>query len=306
MAIKAKAIFALLTIVACSPLAFAQDPAQGQTQTPPPAQQGQAQGQGQGSQGRGPRGAQGEPMARRFGPGAPMNSPGQGGKRGSANWRGHRHHRRRHHHRPGFRGARGTEAFRGGMGMRGGPGAERGMGPGMRAEGGREMGQGFGPGMRPGMDRGGEMGLARFVNNPSMRQQLGITDEQVAKFHQQSEDFQKAGIQNRATMQIKRMELNDLLRADKPDRAAIDRKLAEVNAAQAASEKANIDHMLAMRSLLTPDQQAKLKQMMQNRPDPGGPMGPGGPGRRRPPQPQPQKQPGGGESGLTDNGSTTN
>jgi len=118
-----------------------------------------------------------------------------------------------------------------------------------------------------------------------MRQQLGITDEQVSKFHQQNEDFQKAGIQSRATMQIKRMELNDLLRADKPDRAVIDKKLAEVTAAQAASEKARIDHQLAMRSLLTPDQQTKLKQMMQNRPDMGpgrgrgGNGGPNGPGQ---------------------------
>jgi Spy/CpxP family protein refolding chaperone len=152
------------------------------------------------------------------------------------------------------------------------------------------------------------MGFARFVNNPMMRQQLGITDEQVTKFHQQQEDFQKAGIQNRATMQVKRMELNDLLRADKPDRAAIDRKLAEVNVAQAASEKANIDHMLAVRSLLTADQQSKLKEMMQNRMGPGGrgPMGPGGPGGRGgrgPNQPPPPKQPGG-ESGSTDSGRT--
>ncbi len=154
------------------------------------------------------------------------------------------------------------------------------------------------------------MGLARFVNNPSMRQQLGITDEQVAKFRQQNEDFMKAGIQNRATMQIKVMELNDLMRADKPDRAAIDRKLAEVNAAQAASEKANIDHQLAVRSLLTPDQQAKLKTMMQNRPGmgpgrgQGGPGGRGGPGRGGQPQAPQQKQPGG-ESGSGDNGRST-
>jgi len=188
------------------------------------------------------------------------------------------------------------------MGFR--PGAGPGMGLGMRAGGGRGMGQGFGPGMGPGMGPGGAPGLARVVNNPSMRQQLGITDEQVAKFHQQQEDFQKAGIQNRATMQVKRMELNDLLRADKPDRAAIDRKLAEVNAMQAASEKANIDHLLATRSLLTPEQQAKLKQMMQNRPGMG-PGGRGGRGQSGPPQPQPQKQPGG-ESGSTDNNRTMN
>jgi Spy/CpxP family protein refolding chaperone len=318
MAIKSKAILALLTMAACSPLAFAQESTQGQTQAPPP-QQGQAQGQTQGPQGTRQMGPPPNPMERRFGAGVPANRRSMRGP-----WQ-RRRAWRRHHRRAGFRGERGAQAFRGRMGMRGGqagpmgmrPGARAGMGqgmgpgmgmnPGMRAGGGRGMGQGFGPGgMRPGMGRGGEMGLARFVNNPSMRQELGITDEQVTKFHSQQEDFMKAGILNRATMQVKRMELNDLLCADKPDRAAIDRKLAEVNAALAASEKTDIDHMLAMRSLLTPDQQAKMKEMMQNRMGPRGPMGPGGPGRGgRPPQPQPQKQPGG-ESGSTESGRTTN
>jgi Spy/CpxP family protein refolding chaperone len=320
MAIKTKAIFALLAMAACSPLAFAQDPPQGQSQTPPP-QQGQGQGQGQ---------AQGPQGQRRMGPPPGSGSMGRqltlDGGRFNGPMRGRAFHRRRawrrHHRRNGFRGGPGAQGFRGGMGMRGGPGGSMGMrpgagpdemGPGMRAGGGRGMGSGFGPGMQSGMGRGmgpgGEMGFARFVNNPMMREQLGITDEQVTKFHQQQEDFQKAGIQNRATMQIKRMELNDLLTADKPDRTAIDRKLAEVNAAQGASEKANIDHLLAMRSLLTADQQAKLKEMMQNRMGPGGrgPMGPGGPGGRGgrgPNQPPPPKQPGG-ESGSTDNSRTT-
>ncbi|MGA7784156.1 MAG: hypothetical protein WB997_05880, partial [Candidatus Acidiferrales bacterium] len=121
MAIKAKAIVALLTMAACSPLAFAQDPAQGQSQTPPPAQQGQAHGQGQGQgqkgsstgvavpwlgQGRNPAGVPGGPMGRRFGPGGQMNGSGRGGMRGRANWRGRGHGRRRHHRRPGFRGGR--------------------------------------------------------------------------------------------------------------------------------------------------------------------------------------------------------
>ncbi len=252
----------------------------------------------------GPGGSMG--MARRFGPSGQMNGPGRGGMRGHAAWRGHGRHRG-HHHRPGFggHGQRGAMGFRGGMGMRGGHGGGRGMGPGGMRAGGRGMGPGFGPG---GMGRSGQMGLARFVNNPTMRQQLGITDEQVAKFHQLNEDFQKAGIQNRATMQIKRMELNDLMRADKPDRAAIDRKLAEVTAAQSASEKANIDHQLAMRTILTADQQAKIKTMMQNRPGMGpgggGPGGRGGPGRGAPPQSQPQKQPGS-DSGSTDNSRAT-
>lgn len=142
------------------------------------------------------------------------------------------------------------------------------------------------------------MPLGRIVNDPSMREKLGITAAQAAKINQQNADFQKAGIQNRATLQIKHLELNQLMSAEVPDRAAIDRKLQEISAAQLASEEANIHHRLDMKSALTADQQAKLKELMQSRRPgmgPGGPAGPsggrggrGGPGR---PTPQPNNQP---------------
>ena len=53
------------------------------------------------------------------------------------------------------------------------------------------------------------------------------------------------------------MDLNDLLAADKPDRAAIDSKLQEIGAAQIAAEKAAIDNRLNMRDALTPLQRQR-------------------------------------------------
>lgn len=141
------------------------------------------------------------------------------------------------------------------------------------------------------------MALGRIVNEPSMREKLGITDAQAAKINQQDTDFQKEGIQNRATLEMKHVELNQLMSADTPDRAAIDKKLQEISAAQLAADQANAHHMLDMKSALTPDQQTKLKELMQS----GGPgVGPGGPGGRGgrggrgggPPQSPPASQPG--------------
>jgi Spy/CpxP family protein refolding chaperone len=157
----------------------------------------------------------------------------------------------------------------------GGPGMGMGMGPGMG------MGMGMGTGMGMGMHRGGHgMGLGWVIDNPKLREKLGITSEQAAKIRQEALSFQKAEIRNRADLQIKRLELHSLLAADTPDRAAIDKNLQEANAAQLAVEKAAIDHQLAMRAMLTPEQREKLQQVRSEfghrGPGPGGPRGKGG------------------------------
>lgn len=199
------------------------------------------------------------------------------------------------------------------MAMRGGPLMAQRMGPGGMGPGmsGRGMG---GPGMMMG-GRGGDMQLNRVINDPNIREKIGITPEQVAKINQQQTDFQKLGIQTRATLETKHLELGQLMSADKPDRAAIDKKLSEISTAQLAQEQANVHHMLDMKSALTPEQQSKLKDLMQQarQPGPGGPGAPGrggrggpqgGPGRGgRGSRPQPPPPPDGGSSGGT---ATTN
>ena len=149
-------------------------------------------------------------------------------------------------------------------GPRGWRGRER------RGWGGRMGMRGPGMGLR-------EFELGRLLSDPNLRQQLGVTADQAAKIRQQESDFRKAEIRNTADLQIKRMDLNDLLSADKPDRAAIDSKLQEVGAAQIALEKSAIDHRLNMRDALTPAQRQRLQQIMTQRrlPATGGPV-PGG------------------------------
>ncbi len=150
--------------------------------------------------------------------------------------------------------------------------------------------------MRPGMHRHGEFGLARLVANPEIRQRLGISSEQAAKIRQQELDFRKAQIRNRADHEVKRLELAELLEAEKPDRTMIDKKLREISETQFAAEKSRIDHRLAMREALTPEQREKLKQMFREfrrqRGERGfGHFGPGGPGGMGPRGPRPPAEP---------------
>jgi Spy/CpxP family protein refolding chaperone len=160
------------------------------------------------------------------------------------------------------------------------------MGPMERREGWGDMrggwGQGGGMGMRgPGRERG-EFGLSRVLNDPDVREKLGVTTEQVAKIRQQESDFRKAEIRNRADLEVKRIDLNDLLAVDKPDRAAIDSKLQEISAAQLTLEKARVGNRLDMRDALTPEQRQKLRDLMNERRQRGDRSGPRGPqGARR-------------------------
>ena len=134
-------------------------------------------------------------------------------------------------------------------------------------------------GMRGGRRGPREFGLARLLSNPDVRQQLGVTAAQAAKIRQQESDFRKSEIRNRADLEIKRMDLNDLLSAEQPDHAAIDSKLQEISATQLTLEKSAIDYRLTVRDALTPAQRQKLQQMMmqRGRPEPGGNAGPAGP-----------------------------
>lgn len=162
-----------------------------------------------------------------------------------------------------FGGRRGFNA-----GPQGGPGTND-FGPegpgGMRGRMGRRgMGmRGDGMGFREDGMRG--LALVRLLEDPMIRQQLGVSADQAAKIRQQETDFEKAEIRNRADLQVKRLELNELISADKPDRAAVDSKIQEVGAAQLAMEKSAIDNRLNMRDALTPAQRQKLEQFMAQR-----------------------------------------
>jgi len=144
-------------------------------------------------------------------------------------------------------------------------------------------GWGRGDGMgRHGFGGGGRgFGFMRLLNDPAVRQQVGITDEQAAKIRQQATDFRKAEIRNRADLAVKRIDLQNLMAADKPDRAAIDSKLQEISASQLAMAKSAVDFRLNMRDAITPEQRAKLRQVMKDRWSRDGRGGPGGRGGPR-------------------------
>jgi len=123
-------------------------------------------------------------------------------------------------------------------------------------------GGGFGhPGMawrHAGHGLAGER-LLRLAESPRMRAYLNLTDQQVSRLHQLAVDTEKTSVETRASLQLRGIEMRELLRADNPDQDAILKKVDEVSALRGQMARQRIQTLLAARNVLTPEQQKKLR-----------------------------------------------
>ena len=153
-----------------------------------------------------------------------------------------------------------------------------GEGPGREGRpGGRQMGERRGPGMRPGGMMPGMMPgmgdpLLRAVSNPRAAEKLGLTEEQKAKIKELSD-----GGRNNREVQKKVREATtkqlDLMKADKIDEAAVMAAIDEVFELRKQMAKDQAKRVIAIKSILTPEQIAKahedMKKMFEGRGDRG-------------------------------------
>jgi Spy/CpxP family protein refolding chaperone len=110
--------------------------------------------------------------------------------------------------------------------------------------------------------RGGRMGegLAALLRSPRLRKELGITEEQRRKLEDIRFNTTRAAIQQRATLQVLRLDLDRLKQADAPDRAAIDKEIQEIAQAGAALMRTRVGAELDVRAVLTKEQRDKLSE----------------------------------------------
>jgi Spy/CpxP family protein refolding chaperone len=104
-------------------------------------------------------------------------------------------------------------------------------------------------------------GMRGQAGPPDMQEALGLTDEQVSQLRALRFESAKSRITTRSEIQLKRLELRELLQADEPNRAAIDNTLRELSDAQHAALKNQVEQRLAMRQVLTPEQLKKMEGM---------------------------------------------
>jgi Spy/CpxP family protein refolding chaperone len=123
-------------------------------------------------------------------------------------------------------------------------------GPGARGPGGR-VGQGMRGG--PGMGRGGPAGA-------QLRDKLNLSDDQKAKLADIRDRQERASIPVNGDLRIASLDLRKLMRADKPDKGAIDTQIDRIASLRASLQKSRVAGHLEARGVLTPAQQKLMKE----------------------------------------------
>ena len=96
----------------------------------------------------------------------------------------------------------------------------------------------------------------------ALQAELGLSADQTAQLEKLRVEGRKQAIRQRADLAIARLELAELMDAPNVDEKAVAAKVKVISDLQAAGLKARTDERLAMRRLLTPEQQEKMKQLM--------------------------------------------
>ena len=105
----------------------------------------------------------------------------------------------------------------------------------------------------------GQMGPMKARRD--IKTELGLTDVQQADIRKAMEAAHRDRLRKTTDLKIANLDLKSLLRAEKIDEKAIAAKLAEAQAAQGALLKLRVDSALAMKRVLTPEQQKKLTEL---------------------------------------------
>ncbi len=127
-------------------------------------------------------------------------------------------------------------------------------------------GGGFGPpafGGR-GEHRMGERLLA-MLDNDRVKAALGLTDQQADRLRQTAVETEKFSVKTRAEMAVRRIELRELLRAEKPDREVVMKKVDEISSLRAEMMKKHVEALLVAKTVLTPEQQKKIRSFIEQR-----------------------------------------
>ena len=161
---------------------------------------------------------------------------------------------------------------------------------GQRPEGPR---RGFGPRDGFGPMMGGDP-IVRMVSNPAVAEKLGLSDEQKAKL----KELKGNGEANRETQKKVReatMKQVELMKAEKIDESAVMAAIDEVFELRKAMAKEQAKRVIAVKSILTPEQVAKaheeMKKMFEARGDRGSRREGKGPREFKGPRKGPRKGP---------------
>jgi len=89
---------------------------------------------------------------------------------------------------------------------------------------------------------------------------LDLSTEQRDRIRDIRDKQTRSAIRARADMRIAQLDLMKLMRADNPDRRAIDSQIEKIGGMRTSMQKARIGTMFEIRNVLTPEQRQQLRE----------------------------------------------
>ena len=116
-----------------------------------------------------------------------------------------------------------------------------------------------------GLHRRGGARWLRWLHSPRIQRELGLTEEQQQKLKEIGFQAAKAAIQQRADLQVERLELMRLMHAENPDRMAIEGRLEKIGQARTQLSRVGVNALLDGHDVLTAEQRSKIKTRLLQR-----------------------------------------
>jgi Spy/CpxP family protein refolding chaperone len=109
-----------------------------------------------------------------------------------------------------------------------------------------------------------------MLDNDQFRAKINLTDDQAGRLRQIVVNTEKSAIETRAQMAVDGIELREMLRADKPDRDAVMKKVEQISSLRGQMMKDGVQAILEAKTVLTPEQQKQFRELMESRFSRGG------------------------------------
>ncbi|RPI04450.1 MAG: periplasmic heavy metal sensor [Ignavibacteriae bacterium] len=95
-------------------------------------------------------------------------------------------------------------------------------------------------------------------------EKLNLTDEQKKEVEKIHADAEKQAIAQKAKGETARVDLQQLLKADVPDKSAIEKKINDISDQQAQMKMIRVNSWFAINKLLNPEQQKTWKKALEH------------------------------------------
>lgn len=107
--------------------------------------------------------------------------------------------------------------------------------------------------------------ILALLDSSQFRSRVNLTDNQVSRLRQIITNTEKANIKTRSQMAIEGIDLRELLQAPKPDQSAVMKKVQQISELRGQMMKNNVQALLEAKRVLTPEQQEKVRQFIEQR-----------------------------------------